>query len=106
MYMHNPQPTQNDGDTSHVPFAHPLEEGLPAEEVHRRAVEARKRLAHAQRALSFYLVDMEKRASTGTSGAPRCFSMASSIWNWPPHDRRAPAKRKRNGKTAPPCRSL
>jgi hypothetical protein len=38
-----------------VPGLHDLEEGLPVEEVHRRACAARKSLARAQRAISFCL---------------------------------------------------
>jgi 5-methylcytosine-specific restriction endonuclease McrA len=40
---------------------HTLEEGLPADAVHARALAARKHLAKAQRALSFWLVEIEER---------------------------------------------
>lgn len=42
-------------DEAMVPGLYDLEEGLPVEEVHRRACAARKSLAWAQRALSFCL---------------------------------------------------
>jgi hypothetical protein len=38
-----------------------LVSGLPPEEVHRRALEARRMLGRAQRALSFWLVEVERR---------------------------------------------
>jgi len=106
MNMHNPQPTHAEmtipshscpspkessssislpEDTSGVSFFHNLEEGLPVEEVHRRALEARKCLAHAQRALSFYLVDMEKRALYRHFGCSSVFQYGELYLELAPH---------------------
>lgn len=96
MYMHNPQPTQAEmiipshscpspEESFPSPFFHPIEEGLPAEEVHRRAVLARKHLAHAQRALSFYLVDMEKRALYRHFGCSSVFQYGELYLELAPH---------------------
>ena len=106
MYMHNPQPTQAEiaisshscpppeesspdlslpGDTSRNPFVHLLEEGLPADEVHRRAVDARKHLAYAQRALSFWLVDMEKRTLYRHFGCSSVFQYGELYLELAPH---------------------
>jgi len=68
-----------------LPSAHLLEEGLPAEEVHRRAVLARKHLAHAQRALSFYLVDMEKRMLYRHFGCSSVFQYGELYLELAPH---------------------
>lgn len=64
---------------------HELEEGLPAEEVHRRALEARKTLAHAQRVLSFWLVEMERRELYRHFGCSNVYQYAELYLELAPH---------------------
>lgn len=62
-----------------------LEEGLPAEEVHRRALGARKKLARAQRAVSFWLVEIERREIFRHFGCSSVFHYAESYLELAPH---------------------
>jgi len=62
-----------------------LEGGLPAEEVHRRALKARRRLAKAQRDLCYWLVEIEKRRLYRNFGARSVFHYAELYLELAPH---------------------
>lgn len=55
-----------------------LVEGLPADEVHKRALGARKILGRAQRALCFWLVEIEKRKLFKNFGCSSVFHYAET----------------------------
>lgn len=62
-----------------------LLEGLPPEEVHRRALEARKALGHAQRALCFWLLEIEKRKLYHYFGCSSVFHYCEIYLELAPH---------------------
>ncbi len=62
-----------------------LEGGLPVEEVHRRALKARRRLAKAQRDLCYWLVEIEKRELYRYYGARSVFHYAELYLELAPH---------------------
>jgi hypothetical protein len=62
-----------------------LQEGLPAETVHKRALEARAHMARAQRALCFWLVEMEKRSLYRHFGCSSVFQYGECYLELAPH---------------------
>jgi hypothetical protein len=62
-----------------------LEEGLPPQEVHRRALQARHVMAGAHRALCFWLVEVEKRQIYRDFGCSSVFGYAELYLELAPH---------------------
>jgi len=62
-----------------------LVEGLPAEEVHRRALAARKAIGGAQRSLCFWLQEVEKRKIFAEFGCSSTFHYAEVHLHLSPH---------------------
>jgi hypothetical protein len=62
-----------------------LVEGLPREDVHRRALAARRMHARAQRALSFWLLEIEKRRLYREFGCSSVFQYAELHLELAPH---------------------
>jgi len=83
--MFTAQSDSNITQSLNILSAQELEEGLPAEEVHRRALEARKTLAHTQRVLSFWLVEMERRELYRHFGCSNVYQYAELYLELAPH---------------------